>query len=65
MSKRTSEAERLFGDALRSQAFIPKAVPDYKALAHARKVERAWMRFAWAMGAIMCAAIMWDCLRFA
>lgn len=55
MNKRTSEAERLFGDALRAQAFTPKATPDYKALAHARKVERRWCRFAYAMCALMCA----------
>lgn len=63
MSRRKKEAERPFADALRAQAFTLKAAPDYKAIALARKVERRWMRFAWLLGAVMCAAILWDCLR--
>lgn len=56
MSKRTREAERQFGDALRAHnAFCVKATPDYKALAHARKVERRWQAFGFAMGMFMIA----------
>lgn len=61
MSTRTREAERLFGDALRApNAFAVKATPDYKAIARAKKVERRWHRFAWAMCALMCAAMFWE-----
>lgn len=64
MSTRTSEAERLFADALRTpNAFAVKATPDYKAIARARKAERRWHRFAWAMCALMCAIVFCECLR--
>lgn len=64
MSKRTREAERQFGDALRvRKAFQVKATPDYKALARARKVERRWHAFAYVAVGIMVAIIFMECLR--
>ena len=64
MSKRAREAERLFGDALRNQTAVEvKATSKYKALAHARKVERRWWRFGLTIAATMCAVVLWDSLR--
>lgn len=59
MSKRTREAERLFGDALRApRAFEVKATPDYKALARSRKTERAWLKAALALDALFVALVI-------
>ncbi len=59
MSRQTREAEAYFGESLRTpSAFCVKAIPDYKAIAHARKVERRWMCFAYAMSAVMAAIII-------
>lgn len=58
MSMRTREAERYFGESLRAHtAFEVKAIPDYKAIASARKAERAWLRSGYVVAVIMAAII--------